>query len=71
MSEDEKPKTAGDAVIWAVCRAVAIERTAVFLHDGTEVPEKDMSAQMFIWNANAAEQIEAALAEIGWEVVRK
>lgn len=67
----DAPATPGDAVIYAVCRAAAIDRTAVFLHDGTEVPQSDVGAEVFIWNANAAEQLEAALAEIGWEVVKK
>jgi hypothetical protein len=68
---DEIPTTGGDAVIWAVCRAAAIERTVVILEDGSELPQDDQSAQIFLWNSNAAEQIEAAMAEIGYEIVKK
>jgi len=52
-------ETPGDAVITAVCRAKAIDE-AIIQEDGT----------IFVWAANAAEQIEAALQEAGWELVR-
>jgi transcriptional/translational regulatory protein YebC/TACO1 len=52
----------GSAVIDAVIRAAAIDRVI-------EMPESD--ACIIVWRANAAEQIEAALAEAGYEVVKK
>lgn len=50
---------AGSAIIDAVIRAAAIDTVVV-------VPEAD--AQIIVWKANAAEQIEAALAEAGFQI---
>lgn len=47
----------GQAIINAVIRAGALESA---IHEG--------DATLFIWSANAAEQIEAALAEAGFEI---
>lgn len=62
------PKTGGDAVVAAICRASAIQGNIFYTTDGQEFNPKDIGATITIWNANAAEQIEAALAETGWEV---
>ena len=48
-------KTAGEIIIDAVIRSAAIER-AVLVEDAT----------IFVWSANAAEQIEAAIREAGY-----
>lgn len=70
-AEEEMPSTAGDAVIWAVIRASAHDPALLITKDGTEIEEEDMESTLHVWKANAAEQIEAALDEIGWKVVRK
>jgi len=58
MSEaDTMELSEGDAVILAVSMANAISE--VELHE---------DAVVFIWQANAAEQIEAALAELGYRL---
>lgn len=46
----------GEVIIQAVIRAAAIENA---------VPHKD-GGWIFVWSANAAEQIEAALHEAGY-----
>lgn len=51
--------TPGDIIVNAVIRASALA--------GVEI---DDDGVIFIWEANAPEQIEAALAEAGWELVR-
>jgi septum formation inhibitor MinC len=51
--------TPGDIVVNAVIRASALA--------GVEL---DDDGVIFIWEANAPEQIEAALAEAGWELRR-
>ena len=48
---------AGEIIINAVIRAAAVE-TAVSTEGGT----------IFVWATNAAEQIEAAIAEAGYEL---
>lgn len=53
-------KAAGDIIIDAVIRACAIDRV---------IPESDeCDAPIIVWAANAAEQIEAALAEAGFKL---
>jgi len=50
----------GEIVINAVVRAAAID--SAILHDDETFT--------FVWAANAPEQIEAALAEAGWQLTR-
>lgn len=57
----ECPPRTGHTIIDAVIRTAAIEKA---------VPHSD-GGFIFVWAANAAEQIEAALAEAGLELVRK
>lgn len=52
--------TAGHAIVQAVIRAGAVEQ-AIVEENGT----------VFVWAANADEQIEAALDEAGWKIIRK
>ena len=49
--------SAGEIIINAVIRAAAVE-SAVITNDGT----------VFVWATNAAEQIEAAIADLGYEL---
>lgn len=68
MTDDKTPADAGSAgpagsspgvvVIEAICRAAALERAEHQTEDAT----------IFIWRANAEEQIEAALREAGYEL---
>lgn len=58
-SDPDTPKTAGSAIISA-CAFVGAPERAIIEKGGT----------IFVWGANAAEQIEAHLARMGWEVVR-
>ena len=51
------PESPGETIIDAVIRAGAIE---------TAIQEGD--ATIFVWAANAPEQVEAALAEAGYRV---
>lgn len=51
----------GQIIIDAVIRAAAIESAI----------KADNGGIVFVWSANAAEQIEAALAEAGYELTRK
>lgn len=50
----------GEIVIDAVIRAAAVE-SAICVGDST----------IFVWSANAPEQVEAALAEAGYRLVRE
>jgi len=52
--------SAGDVVIEAVVRAAALQGA---------IPHED-GGTIFVWSPNAAEQIEGALAEAGWKLVR-
>jgi hypothetical protein len=53
-------KTPGEIIINAVIRAAAIDK-AIVEENGT----------IYIWAANAPEQIEAAIVEAGWLLVKK
>lgn len=59
MKSPEGISSAGEAVMMAVIRARAIER--MITESGTH---------LFVWRANATEQIEAALKDFGFEVVQ-
>lgn len=60
---DEPPAVgAGNAVVDAVIRAAAIDEV---------LPVEGTDALIIVWQANAAEQIEAALDEAGWVLVKK
>jgi len=68
---DELPSTPGDAILWAICRAGVIDKIEFITADGERFPQEEIDATITCWSANAAEQLEAALDEIGWEVRRK
>lgn len=53
--------TAGQIIIDAIIRSAAIEYAQHPTPDST----------IFVWRANAAEQIEAALSEAGYKLVQK
>lgn len=52
-------RTAGEIIIDAVVRAAALEK-AIHVGDST----------IFVWAANATEQIEAAIREAGYELTK-
>jgi len=58
--EGHAMRTPGEILVDVVIRAAALER-AVLVDDAT----------IFVWSANAPEQIEAALAEAGYQLVRE
>ncbi len=58
-SDPDTPTTAGTAITTA-CAFVGQPERAIVEKNGT----------IFVWGASAAEQIEAHLARMGWEVVR-
>lgn len=58
---DELPQTAGDAIIEAVIRTGCL--------DAEEVEGAD--AVIFIWAANSAEQLEAAIEDLGYRITKK
>ncbi len=58
-NDPDCPTTAGDAIINAVGFTGAVE---VAYHDETST--------VFAWKANANEQLEARMAELGWKVER-
>lgn len=60
MTEEEYIPTDGEVVINAVCRANAIQDA---------IPHED-GGHIFVWAANAAEQIEAALHEAGYKLTK-
>ena len=57
MESKPRPLTPGEILVEAVCRAKALEH-AVATPEGV----------IFVWAANSAEQLEAAIAELGWEL---
>lgn len=58
-NDPDVPTSGGSAVISACAFVGAIERC---------ICSEDR--QIFIWNANAPEQIEAHLSKMGWEIKR-
>lgn len=58
-SDPDTPTTAGTAIICA-CSFVGAPEKAIVEEAGT----------IFVWGANSAEQIEAHLARMGWELRR-
>lgn len=58
-NDPDCPTSAGEAIINAIGFTGAIE-----------VAEHTDEHTIFVWKANAAEQIEARMAEIGWKVER-
>lgn len=58
MNKEKYEPTEGERIINAVCRASAIQDV---------LPHED-GGHIFVWAANAAEQIEAALAEQGYKL---
>lgn len=59
--EPPPPQTPGEAIIEAVIRAGAIEGVEV-LDDG---------GCIHIWASNAAEQLEAAIEDLGYTITKK
>ena len=61
LEKEQGPTTPGEVVMEAVIRGSAIQKV---------LPRQD-GGLIFVWAANAVDQIEAALEELGWEVRRK
>lgn len=60
---EEIPATPGEAIIESVIRTGCLD---VHFDEGGYT-----GAVLFVWNANAAEQLEAAIEDLGYKIVRK